>query len=100
VTVLAGILCEQTREAQQILPMKPSTSVEEIRGYTTPAIDHVSPDEDTAARDALRTEALSWGIKAAEVEHILTHHTDIGKARSLLWRARRPVAKTLVTAGS
>jgi len=66
----------------------------------TPTTDHASLDGDAAARDALRTEALDWGIKAAEIEYILTHHADLVKARALLWRARRPGAETLVTAGS
>jgi hypothetical protein len=57
-------------------------------------------DERAQARDALRAEALDWGIKAAEIDHILTHHTDLGKARALLWRARRPRADALVAAGA
>jgi hypothetical protein len=67
-------------------------------GVSAPA-SVATVDERAQARDALRTEALGWGIKATEVEHILTHHTDLGKARALLWRARRPSADTLVTAG-
>jgi hypothetical protein len=34
-------------------------------------------------------EALGWGITGQEVEHIVTHH-PLEKARTLLWKARRP----------
>jgi hypothetical protein len=43
---------------------------------------------DAEARDKLRLEALSWGIAAAEISHILAHH-DLDKARNILWTARR-----------
>ena len=63
------------------------------------AVTHTTAEEHTKARDALRTEALGWGIKTGEVDHILTYHADLTKARGLLWRARRPAADTLIPAG-
>jgi hypothetical protein len=52
-----------------------------------------APDAD-ATREKLRAEAIGWGIKASEVDHILQHH-PVDKARTLLSRARRPVGATL-----
>jgi hypothetical protein len=48
-----------------------------------------APDPD-AVREKLRGEAIAWGIPEAEITHILGHH-EVSKARTLLWRARRPV---------
>jgi hypothetical protein len=40
------------------------------------------------AKAALRAEAIGWGIRAREVDHVIAHH-PLAAARSLLWKARR-----------
>ena len=61
------------------------------QGHGAPTELPSAPDE---AREKLRAEALGWGIQPSEVEHVLHHHRDIQKARTLLWRARRAPAAT------
>jgi hypothetical protein len=56
-----------------------------------------SPD-DAAARNRarLRKEVASWDLRVsqAEIEYILTHH-PYSKARTLLWKARRPASNAM-----
>jgi hypothetical protein len=53
-----------------------------------------TPDE---AKARLRPKALSWGVREAEVAHIISHH-PLATARSLLCRARRGERKTTLAA--
>jgi hypothetical protein len=39
----------------------------------------------TPAQDALKQEALGWGIPADEIDHVLRRH-DLAMARNLLWQ--------------
>jgi hypothetical protein len=52
-----------------------------------------------AARAKLRTEALSWGVRESEVDHVLQHH-PLAAARNILWKARREQSITTLTAVS
>jgi hypothetical protein len=51
-----------------------------------------APADDPAEQERakLRAMAVGWGLPEREVDHVLTHHKDLGKARDLLWKARRP----------
>jgi hypothetical protein len=40
------------------------------------------------ARAKLRAEAVSWGVRESEVDHVLQHH-QLTAARNILWKARR-----------
>ncbi len=44
---------------------------------------------EQAAREALKRDALSWGLPEREIDHVLQHHT-IEVARNLLWQGREP----------
>jgi ERF superfamily len=56
-----------------------------------------SPDSGRPASDPdtkreyhkLYQEALGWGVEEREIKHVLDHHRDLGKCRTILWRARR-----------
>jgi hypothetical protein len=50
-----------------------------------------------AAKAKLRAEALSWGVREGEVDHILTHHPLVA-ARTILWKARRHAGAPLMAA--
>jgi hypothetical protein len=74
-----------------------SQAVQEAAAQGTPVVpsgadsSSVPAADPAAAREKLRNEAIAWGIPEAEITHILGHH-EVSKARTLLWRARRPVA--------
>ena len=63
------------------------TDADDTRQHVEPR----NPRNHTVARAKLRSEALSWSMAPAEIDHILDHH-PIEDARNILWRARRPVA--------
>jgi hypothetical protein len=77
-------------------PQDAKDGTQEPRGEAiTAAVEGLAvPDADAEAKAKLRSMALGWGLPEHEVDHVLTHHKDLTKARDLLWKARRPWAKT------
>jgi hypothetical protein len=91
----------ETREASASESVREAT-VEPPTGESTPAVPSASssaPAPDAGAREKLRQEAVDWGIPEAEITHILGHH-EPSKARTLLWRARRPAGETLTASAA
>lgn len=50
-----------------------------------------APDADAVdqAYHKLYQEALGWGVAEPEIKHVLDHHRDLAKCRTILWKARR-----------
>jgi hypothetical protein len=52
-----------------------------------------------AAKAKFRAEALSWGVRESEVDHVLQHH-PLAEARNILWKARRQQGHTRLMASA
>jgi hypothetical protein len=59
----------------------------------TPTADTPTPRPAATgdpARQHVYQEAFSWGVPEVEIRHVLEHHRDLAKCRTILWRARHP----------
>jgi hypothetical protein len=70
-----------------------STSTGEVPVDPSPAGSSSAASDQPVATDPayhkLYQEALGWGVAETEIKHILDHHRDLAKCRTILWKARR-----------
>jgi hypothetical protein len=66
----------------------------DVPDHPPPAVDPSPPppaaDPDRAI---LRDLGLAWGLPREEIEHVLSHHSDLEKARAILAQARDRLAR-------